>query len=98
MSSAQSKEQSKEQSTLEAVQGAVQDYAARPVEMVREHPIPASLVLFGLGLGLGLILTSQAPDSMFHQETTTERLSRQFNDSMSDIRSMLQRGFASIRG
>jgi hypothetical protein len=75
-------------------QESFQDYATNPVKAVQEHPIPASLVLFGLGVGVGLLLTTKACESMMHQETTSERLSRQFTDAMGEIRGMLQRGLS----
>jgi hypothetical protein len=83
--------------SMESARETVQEMATRPVQVVREHPIPASLVLFGVGFGLGLLLTSKMCESMFHEETTTEQLSRQFNNAMSEIKGMLQRGYSAMR-
>lgn len=73
------------------------DYATKPVQVVQEHPVPASLILFGVGLGVGLLLTSKACEALTHEETTTERLSRQFNDALTDLKSTIMRGFSSMK-
>lgn len=81
---------------MEEARETLGQYADRPVQMVREHPFPAALTLFGIGLGVGLLLTSRACDALMHEETTTERLSRQFNDAMSEIKGAIQRGFSAV--
>lgn len=80
-----------------ASQPTLESYAAKPVQVVREHPIPASLVMFGIGLGIGVLFTSKACEAMTHQETTSERLSRQFSDALTEIKNTLQRGFSSMK-
>lgn len=82
---------------MDSAKEAIGEYAQQPVKMVQEHPIPASLVLFGLGMGIGIAIASSVAQTMVHQETTTERLGRQFNDALSEIRSTIQRGLSGIR-
>ena len=46
----------------------------RPQEMVEEYPVSSMLVLFGLGLGVGLLVSQTLCSSMFEPEPTmTER-------------------------
>lgn len=58
----------------------------RPVEMAKEYPVSAMLLVFGAGLGVGVLL-SQAIAGPLHEfmepETTTERLRRQMLDYLS---------------
>jgi hypothetical protein len=85
------------QTTTKSTPESIQDYAARPVQVVREHPVPASLILFGMGVGIGLLLTSKACEAMMHEETTSERLSRQFHDALNELKSTAQRAYSSMR-
>lgn len=50
----------------------------RPAEVVREYPVSSMLLMFGVGLGVGLIVTQAlCSASMFEPEpTTTERWQR----------------------
>ncbi len=91
MSTAKAKE-----SVMDNARETIEGYAQQPVKMVQEHPIPASLVLFGIGLGIGMVIASSMP-TMMHQETTTERVGRQFNDALSEIKNTIQRGFSAMR-
>jgi hypothetical protein len=75
---------------LEAVSHAV----SRPTETVQEYPISSMLVVFGIGMGLGVML-SQALLPSFHEPTMTERMGRQLYDSMCNLTSAVQRGIQS---
>jgi hypothetical protein len=67
---------------------------SRPKEMVEEYPISSMLLVFGVGMGLGVVL-SQALIPSFHETTMTERMGRQLYDSMCNLTSAVQRGIKS---
>jgi hypothetical protein len=67
---------------------------SRPTEMVQEYPISSMLVVFGVGLGLGVV-ASQALLPSFHEPTMSERMGRQLYDSMCNLSSAVQRGIKS---
>lgn len=67
-------------------------FAAEPRHMVEEYPLSSTLVVFGVGLGAGLLLSSLLADPvnsamhyMSHQETTTERMRRQLMDAFHGV-------------
>ena len=65
----------------------VQEAFAKPAEMARDYPVSTMLVVFGVGLGVGVIL-SQACGSLegFHQQPTfTERISRQIMSAVNEV-------------
>ncbi|MCI0362152.1 MAG: hypothetical protein L0211_27030 [Planctomycetaceae bacterium] len=64
---------------------------SRPTEMVKEYPVSSMLVVFSVGLGVGLVL-SQALIPSFHESTMTERMGRQLYDSMCNLTSAMKRG------
>lgn len=57
---------------------------AQPTEMIQEYPISSMLVVFGVGLGVGVLLAQTVCDSMIravsHEPTTMERIGRQMYD------------------
>lgn len=59
----------------------------RPAEMVQEYPISTAMVVFGVGMGLGLLLSHTIGDSFMRAvappPTMAERLTRQFYDTLS---------------
>lgn len=59
-----------------------------PQEMVKEYPLPSMLLMFGLGLGVG-VLVSQALCSTlieaFEEPTMTEKMKRQVYDAISSV-------------
>lgn len=59
----------------------------RPAEIVQEYPISTAMVVFGVGLGLGLLLSHTVCESLMQAvqppPTMAERLSRQFYDTLS---------------
>lgn len=84
-------------SAMESAKETIGEYANQPVKMVQDHPIPASLVLFGLGVGIGMAIAASVAPAVMHQETTTERLGRQFNDALSEIKNTIHRGFSAMK-
>jgi len=64
------------------------DYAAEPAHMVQEYPLSSALVVFGVGLGTGLLLSSLLAEPVrmaMHQETTSERMRRQLMDAFHSV-------------
>jgi len=60
----------------------------RPVEMVREYPLASMLLMFGMGLGVG-VLVSQSLCSvlseMAEEPTMTEKVRKQVMDALSHV-------------
>ena len=60
----------------------------RPVEMVKEYPLASMLLMFGMGLGVG-VLVSQSLCSvlaeMTEEPTMTEKVRKQVIDALSHI-------------
>jgi len=58
--------------------------AARAREWVEDYPATSVAVLFGIGVGVGLMLGHTIAEStghhMFHQDTLTEKLTCQIRD------------------
>jgi hypothetical protein len=58
-----------------------------PAEIVQEYPLSTALLVFGVGLGVGVLLSTTVCDSMYNlmapQPTMSQRLSRQFYDTLS---------------
>ena len=67
---------------------------SRPAELVQEYPLSSLLVVFGVGMGVGVVL-SQALLPSLHEPTMTERMGRQLYDSMCNLTSAVQRGIQS---
>jgi hypothetical protein len=49
----------------------------RPAELVKEYPVSSMLLLFGVGLGVGVLIGQAMCSTMFEPETTSERWQRQ---------------------
>ena len=64
---------------------------SRPTEMVQEYPLSSMVVVFGVGLGLGVVLSQSLLPSI-HEPTMTERMGRQLYDSMCNLTTAVQRG------
>src|SRR4030095_1592787 len=58
---------------------------SQPTEMVKEYPISSMLVVFGVGLGVGVLLAQTVCDSMIRamapEPTMMERLGRQMYET-----------------
>jgi len=60
----------------------------RPDQMVKEHPLPSMLLMFGLGLGVGVLLSQTLCSSLieaFEEPTMTEKMRRQVYDAVSRV-------------
>jgi hypothetical protein len=67
------------------VQGSrLSDSNSCPSEMIGEHPAAAVTLLFGVGVGVGLLLGHTIAETsghrLFHQDTFTEKLTCQIRD------------------
>ena len=78
------------ESTLQTMSQAI----SRPTEMVQEYPMSSMLLVFGAGLGVGVVL-SQTLFPSFHEPTMSERMGHQLYDSMCNLTSAVQRGIKS---
>jgi hypothetical protein len=56
----------------------------RPTEWVEDYPFTSVAVMFGIGMGVGLILghtiAEEAGRRLFHQDTLTEKLTCRIRD------------------
>jgi hypothetical protein len=67
----------------------------KPQEMVQEYPISSTLVVFGLGLGVGLLISQAVCDSTTnafhsaqswgHQPTTMEKLGQSMYQALENV-------------
>jgi len=61
----------------------------QPAELVKEYPLSAMLILFGVGLGVGVLIGQTVANPIAHafepEPTMTERLSRQVYDAVSRV-------------
>jgi hypothetical protein len=58
-----------------------------PIETVKEHPLPSMLLMFGLGMGVGIIVAQTLCSSLMEEEppTMTEKLRKQVFDAVSGV-------------
>jgi hypothetical protein len=62
----------------------------RPTEIVKEHPLPSMLLMFGLGLGVGVVISQALCSTLMEavaEPTMTEKMKRQVFDAMSHVMS-----------
>jgi len=65
-----------------------QDAMGRPVQMVQEHPLPAMMLMFGIGLGVGVLVGQTLSGSfqeMAEEPSMTEKMRRQVFDALSHV-------------
>jgi hypothetical protein len=75
--------------TADRAMSAMSEAMTQPAEMVKEYPMSSMLLVFGVGLGLGVAL-SQVLVPAFHEPTMSERMSRQLYDSMCNLTSAVK--------
>jgi len=66
------------------------DAMERPVEMVKEHPLPSMLLMFGVGIGVGVLLSQTVCNTLMEaieEPTMTEKMKRQAFDALSHVMS-----------
>jgi len=63
----------------------MQEAIEQPVEMAREYPMSSMMVVFGVGLGVGILLSQVACSSLHHEPTFSERLSQQIYDAVNQV-------------
>lgn len=71
------------------ISGRVRHALEQPTEMVKEHPLSSMLLVFGVGLGVGVLLGQACAGPLmhlaYHEPTTTEKLGRQVYDALSGV-------------
>jgi Na+-transporting NADH:ubiquinone oxidoreductase subunit NqrE len=63
----------------------IREAIEKPVEVAKEYPVASMLVVFGVGLGVGVLLSQVACASMHHEPTFSERLSHQIYHAVNDV-------------
>jgi hypothetical protein len=60
----------------------------RPVDMVKEYPLASMLLMFGMGLGVGVLVSHSLSGllaEMAEEPTMTEKVRRQVMDALSHV-------------
>jgi len=61
----------------------------RPAEMVKEYPLASMLLMFGMGLGVGVIVSQTVCSSLLEMSepdpSMTEKLRRQVYDALGHV-------------
>ena len=59
----------------------------QPTEMVKEHPLPSMLVMFGLGIGVGVIVGQVLCSTLMEdaEPTMTEKMRKQVYDALGHV-------------
>jgi hypothetical protein len=60
----------------------------RPAHMVKEYPLPSMLLMFGLGIGVGVLVSNTLCSTLlesFEEPTMTEKMRRQAYDALSHV-------------
>jgi len=66
----------------------IAEFTKEPTQLVHEYPLSSTLVVFGVGLGAGLLLSSILAEpvrQMTHHETSSERVRRQVMDALHSV-------------
>lgn len=58
----------------------------QPAEMVKDYPVSSMLVIFGVGLGVGVLISQALYEPMartfYHEPSMMEKLGRQMYDAL----------------
>lgn len=69
-----------------SVSSSVASTLAQPTEMVKEYPVSSMLVIFGIGLGVGVMLSQALYEpvsrTFYPEPTLMEKLGRQMYDAL----------------
>jgi len=61
----------------------------QPAELVREYPLASMLLMFGMGLGVGVVVSSAICSGLAemteHDPTMSEKLKKQVYDALSNV-------------
>ena len=61
----------------------------RPVELVKEYPVSATMIAFGMGLGVGVLLSQTLCSALMEtfepEPTMTEKLRKQVYDAVNHV-------------
>jgi hypothetical protein len=60
---------------------------SHPIETVKEHPLPSMLLMFGLGLGVGVVVAQVLCSGLMEEEppTMSEKLRKQVFEAVSGV-------------
>jgi len=64
------------------------DAMERPVEMVKEHPLPSMLLMFGIGLGVGVVVSQAVCSTLVEaveEPAMTEKVRRQVFEALGHV-------------
>jgi len=58
-----------------------------PMETVKEHPLPSMLLMFGLGMGVGVVVAQVLCSGLLDEEppTMSEKVRKQVYDAVSSV-------------
>jgi hypothetical protein len=58
-----------------------------PIETVKEHPLPSMLLMFGLGMGVGVVVAQALCSGLMEEEppTMSEKVRKQVYDAVSSV-------------
>jgi hypothetical protein len=61
----------------------------RPAELVKEYPLASMLLMFGMGLGVGVVVSSAICSGLVemteHEATMSEKLKKQVYDALGHV-------------
>jgi hypothetical protein len=77
-------------------QSSIPERISEPSQIVRDYPVSAMMLMFSVGLGVGLLAYSVSCELFSGPETMSARWSRQLNDAVSEIKGAIQRGIKSV--
>jgi len=72
----------------QSLQSQMGEMAARPQELIQDYPFSSALLVFGIGLGVGVVLSQaflESDSRMWSSETASERWGRKIYDYMSHM-------------
>ena len=58
----------------------------RPAEMVKEYPLASMLLMFGVGMGLGVIVSNAICSSLAEEESTASSMANSFSHMTGKLR------------
>jgi len=75
--------------SFQGLQETFNEALERPAELVKEYPLSTMLLMFGVGLGVGVVLSqtvcSAFAEAMETEPTMAEKVKRQVYDAVSQV-------------